>query len=361
MLYDINHITFLRATHNIIGVLIGSLPQAPQQNVFQGIPLELMPEEARLLCEKGVGYIVDDTAAHKQGFLGKKDASGVAVAAGAGLNAEERRRFQESMRRQGQAAAGEVGRKAEERKKAGLNKKFGTDNWNDIPEDMFAPTNSRPASRAGGKKKKAGRVVPGETVASTAIAESSEGQPNESATANNTETENGQQADEDETLFAPPPSSKPPTTSKPPSVASAAPDALAITPTTSYPPLTATPPSQPDPSSGPPAASAELPAVPSSYPLYRHLHENNYFMSPGLRFGCQYTAYPGDPLRFHSHFLCNGMGWDEEFDLMKLVGGGRLGTGVKKGYLIGGEEEEKAKGESGNGPVRTFCVEWGGM
>ncbi|KAI7113873.1 hypothetical protein KC352_g34850, partial [Hortaea werneckii] len=113
--------------------------------------------------------------------------------------------------------------------------------------------------------------------------------------------------------------------------------------------------------SSPAAASAELPAVPSSYPLYRHLHENDYFMSPGLRFGCQYTAYPGDPLRFHSHFLCNGMGWDEEFDLMKLVGGGRLGTGVKKGYLIGGEEEEKANGESGNGPVRTFCVEWGGM
>jgi len=347
MLYDINHITFLRATHNIIGVLIGSLPQAPQQNVFQGIPLELMPEEARLLCEKGVGYIVDDTAAHKQGFLGNKDASGVAVAAGAGLNAEERRRFQESMRRQGQAAAGEVGRKAEERKKAGLNKKFGTDNWNDIPEDMFTPTNSRPASRAGGKKKKSGRAVPGDTVAATAIAESSEGQHNES-----------------ETLFTPPPSSKTPAVSKPPSVASAAPqgpDALAITPTTSYPPLTASPPSQPNSSSGPAAASAELPAVPSSYPLYRHLHENDYFMSPGLRFGCQYTAYPGDPLRFHSHFLCNGMGWDEEFDLMKLVGGGRLGTGVKKGYLIGGEEEEKAKGESGNGPVRTFCVEWGGM
>ena len=100
---------------------------------------------------------------------------------------------------------------------------------------------------------------------------------------------------------------------------------------------------------------------------------------PGLRFGCQYTAYPGDPLRFHSHFLCSGMGWDEEFDLLDLVTGGRMGTGVKKGYLLGGvakagdraggrrgrvsESEEKGIGvdDGGEEELRTFCIEWGGM
>ncbi|KAH0074067.1 hypothetical protein KCU96_g15346, partial [Aureobasidium melanogenum] len=59
-LYDINTVSHARRVHNIAGVLIGGLPQAPQQNVFLGIPLELMPEEARLLVEKGVAYIVDD-------------------------------------------------------------------------------------------------------------------------------------------------------------------------------------------------------------------------------------------------------------------------------------------------------------
>lgn len=89
-------------------------------------------------------------------------------------------------------------------------------------------------------------------------------------------------------------------------------------------------------------------------------------MSPGLRFGCQYCVYPGDPLRFHSHFLASGMGWDDEFDLMQLVGGGRLGTGVKKGFLIGGKEkkagvvEEEQEGGSEEG-VRAFSVEWSGM
>lgn len=86
-------------------------------------------------------------------------------------------------------------------------------------------------------------------------------------------------------------------------------------------------------------------------------------MAPGLRFGCQYVAYPGDPLRFHSHFLCNGMQWDEEFDLLHLIGGGRLGTGVKKGYLIGGRDESSHESKDGEeeSDARAFCIEWGGM
>ena len=64
-------------------------------------------------------------------------------------------------------------------------------------------------------------------------------------------------------------------------------------------------------------------------------------------------AYPGDPLRYHSHFLVDGNEWDEEINLMDIVGGGRLGTGVKKGYLLGGTNQ--------NGQVKTFSIEWAGM
>jgi tRNA-splicing endonuclease subunit Sen34 len=87
------------------------------------------------------------------------------------------------------------------------------------------------------------------------------------------------------------------------------------------------------------------------------LHSKGYFLSPGLRFGCQYVVYPGDPLRFHSHFLAVAADWDQEIDLMDIVGGGRLGTGVKKGYLIGGVEPGPEK----EGEVRTFSVEWAVM
>ncbi|TKA33635.1 hypothetical protein B0A50_00471 [Salinomyces thailandicus] len=369
LLYDVNHITYLRAQHHILGVLIGSLPQAPQQNVFQGIPLELMPEEARLLCEKGVGYIVDDVEAHRSGFLG------------AGLGVEERKRVWESLRARGKVAGEEVGKRAEERRRVGLERRYG--DWNDVPEDMLTGGGSRPGSRAGGAGRK--KKGPRREVAAPVVAEPGEKKVpvRQNNSANSADAEH---TSEDELLFSPPSTSdstaplNPNAASQPPPTSShTSTETLAITPTTSYPPLTAPPP-PPNPttvgSTGPTTTeptttSSTLPPVPPSYPLFRHLHENSYFLTPGLRFGCHYTAYPGDPLRFHSHFLCRGVGWEKEVELKELVGGGRLGTGVKKGFLIGGEVgsfagegEGEGEGEDGDEEgreVRTFCVEWGGM
>lgn len=335
MLYDVNVVTHLRKEHNISGVLMGTLPQASQQNVFLGLPLELMPEEARLLVEKDVAYIVDDFAEHKRTFLGN------------GLGVEERKAYQAALRKQGAGAAQDYAKKADERKKAGLQKAgMAGGDWNDIPDDMFEPSRGR-------KGKPAARRPDPALVAKPAP------QPPSADISDN------------ETLFGPPsngpPSNGPPANGPPvggPPMRTAVsrtssraspsgPEPYGVTPTTSHPPIQAEKPAS--------NSSMELPTVPTSYPVYKHLHENGYFMAPGLRFGCQYMAYPGDPLRFHSHFLCNGMDWEEEFDLLDLVGGGRLGTGVKKGFLIGGEEDQAKQSEGKASNVRAFCIEWGGM
>lgn len=149
-----------------------------------------------------------------------------------------------------------------------------------------------------------------------------------------------------------------------------------LTPTSSHPLLLSLP--SPNPSSHP-NSPTHLPKVfPSSYALFAHLHALGYYLTPGIRFGCHFSVYPGDPLRFHSHFLAMSAGWDEEIGLLDLVGGGRLGTGVKKGWLVGGvegkvgegvegegeeegEEGVDEKGGKGGNGVRTFCIEWGGM
>jgi len=319
MLYDVNVVTYIRQKYNVCGVLIGGLPQAPQQNVFLGIPLELMPEEARLLVDKGAAYVADDVRSHKQGFLDN------------GLSVDEQKAFQASLSKQGQAAAKDVGRRADERKKAALTKKLGADNWNDIPEDMLLPSTRR------GKKKGGARG------------------------GHQTPTREAQE--DGESLFGPPGEPIVKNTDGPPKASYVIPTGssvgrleFAITPTTSHPPLRATVPTADH--------APHIPEVPQSYPLYKHLHEEGYFMAPGLRFGCQYTAYPGDPLRFHSHFLCNGMDWDDEFDLLDIVGGGRLGTGVKKGFLVGGVEQKDSTETvqaAHEKPVRAFCIEWGGM
>ncbi|KAI9827162.1 MAG: tRNA-splicing endonuclease subunit [Thelocarpon impressellum] len=269
LLYDVDTITYVRREHRICGVLIGTLAPMPQQNVFLGSPLELLPEEARLLVEKGAGYVVDDVTAHLQGI--------------SGLGEEEREAFQKSLQREGIEAARSSEKRADARREAAFR-------------------------RLAAKARK--------------VQESSQFNADEDA---------------------------PSSPSASASTLSTSLQPYPITPTTSYPPL-------PPPPSSP---SLPLPAVPPSYPLYAHLHSQDYYMTPGLRFGCQYSVYPGDPLRFHSHFLAVGVGWDEELDLLDLVGGGRLGTGVKKGYLIGGEEADGEGG--GTGKVRTVCIEWASM
>ena len=89
-------------------------------------------------------------------------------------------------------------------------------------------------------------------------------------------------------------------------------------------------------------------------PFVRYLQRTGYYMTPGLRFGSMYSVYPGDPLRFHAHFMANEYGWEEEFSMLDIVGGGRLATAVKKAFLIGGKPEE-------GGEIKTFSIEWASM
>ena len=305
LLYDINVITWLRKDHNILGVLIGTLPQIPQQNVFLGLPLELQAEEARLLVETGLAYIVDDLNWHVKDLASKSTKQKVEIKA--------------TLRQEGAR----------------------------IAKDFENNKKSRTQNALNNMQQNAGSTLAQRSNASPAPAEaekfSEESLFGESLTRKSTVTP------------SPEPSKPTELETKP----------WALTPTTSYPFIS------PPPNTNP----ADLPRVnPSSYALFKHLHSLGYFLSPGIRFGCQFSVYPGDPLRFHSHFLSMSAEWDEEINLLDLVGGGRLGTGVKKGWLIGGVEgklQERERGEDlgegakrgvdGEGRVRTFCIEWGGM
>ncbi|KAE8441283.1 hypothetical protein EG329_005549 [Mollisiaceae sp. DMI_Dod_QoI] len=297
LIFDVNVVTYLRRTHHICGTLIGSIPQNPQQNLFHGLPMELMPEEAKLLIQKEVAYIVDDLAWHKQRF----DT----------LKGEEKQKYLDSLR--------SIGRKA---------RKATQDNAKKNTENALARLATE---RARGK-----------------------GEPSEEPAAN---LEDGSLdtslkgttcvvEDSEESIFGEKPS---PLGRRGTVLASNKP--YPVTPTTSY--ASSSLPQNPSPPPDPP--------VPSSYPLFAHLHSHGYYIMPGLRFGCDYNVYPGDPLRFHSHFLATSFEWDQEIPMLDLIGGGRLGTAVKKGFLIGGEDTEAETEEDWGRNVRTFSIEWGGM
>ncbi|KAF7545844.1 hypothetical protein G7Z17_g8864 [Cylindrodendrum hubeiense] len=98
---------------------------------------------------------------------------------------------------------------------------------------------------------------------------------------------------------------------------------------------------------------------PAEGPLCRFLLSSGYYMTPGLRFGAKYSVYPGDPLRFHAHFMASQYDWDEEIPILDIVAGGRLATAVKKAFLIGGQEPRLDA--SPDGKVRTFSLEWAAM
>lgn len=98
---------------------------------------------------------------------------------------------------------------------------------------------------------------------------------------------------------------------------------------------------------------------PTEGPLCRFLLSSGYHMTPGLRFGAKYSVYPGDPLRFHAHFMASQYDWDEDIPVLDIVTGGRLATAVKKAFLIGGRPP--ASETSPQGQVRTFCIEWAAM
>lgn len=356
-LYSAPIIAWLRLHHQVNGVLCGTLPQSPQQNVFLGLPLELMPEEVALLVAKKLAVVVDDVLAHRRGIdeidgraraeymdmwraAGRRDADAAkqaakqrADAALSKLQGEKREKAQRAMGiRQGLASQvlreGSVTGQdiAIEAKVAGLGIEDDVDD-----DDQLFPAYAQAA------------IPPPDPM-------SSAGTGNSTLDAFPSVTRSGTIGEAAHT----------------------------VTPTLSDPRYIRLPsiPSTPNTlSSHGSLAKAQFPSgdvvVPPTYPLYAHLSALGYFLSPGLRFGCTYMAYPGDPLRYHSHFLVVGYDWDEEMDLMTLVGGGRLGTGVKKGFLLGGREltadssrltEPTECDESLSEDVlRCFCVEWAGM
>lgn len=181
LLFEPNTVAYARKEHRIIGVLIGNIPHANQQNIFNGLPLNLMPEEAYLLVTNGHAYIIDDIVAHENPLL-----------------PDEEQAFLADLRIRGLGFAKE--------------------------KQIQAKSKNIHASKD-----------------SSNIGETHKLKP------------------------------------------------LLITPSTSYPPLKASPPNP----------SLPLPSIPRSYSLFKFLHSKGYYTTPGLRFGCTYTCYPGDPLRYH--------------------------------------------------------------
>lgn len=301
--FEVKDVAALRRDHCICAVFVGTTPQNPNQNVFSGLPIELLAEEAKLLVDKGVAYIVDDAVSHLTQL--------------STIDPTTRHAYLQSLKTQRRIFQRAVDEEKAEQQKLG--------------EQMKAKSLAkRAAAKAAGKQKTPqeafGDIIteaePGTTPADGPESPTSEG-----------------------TLFSSPslqhiPRSAPDTVSR------------HITPTTSTGLL-----------ADPKAYTVPI-ETPRAYPLYKHLNSGGYYITPGIRFGADYSVYPGDPFRYHAHFMATSFEWDEEIAVLDLVTGGRLGTGVKKGFLIGGEAPPKqvdGAGDQTQDGVRAFTIEWAAM
>ncbi|AEO66760.1 uncharacterized protein THITE_2115130 [Thermothielavioides terrestris NRRL 8126] len=304
LVFDIDDVVYIRRHHGICAVLTGTMPQNPTQNLFLSLPVELQADEARLLVDKGVGYIADELAEHMAQLTAADDSA--------------RKAYLQHLKQQRRHAQQVLD---EERAKA---------------QAMHL------------EKRKAAAASKAKALPPT----SSSSEPSSSSSTTST-------LEPEDSLFDPSPA--------PAAAAAPRPKQTplpGITPTTStalLPSATA--------SSTPAVADTPAPSPPS-YPLYRYLNARGYYTTPGLRFGGDFSVYPGDPFRYHAHYLANSYGWHDEIPLLDLVTSGRLGTAVKKSFLFGAAVEGASEpggggagvgGGDGKAGVRVFCVEWAGM
>lgn len=306
LVFEVKDVAALRRDHCICAVLVGTTPQMPTQNVFSGLPLELTAEEAMLLLEKGAAYVADDAVSHMEQLTSKDPAA--------------RQAYLQSLKTRRRAFE----RLAEEQ--AAQSKKIG--------ESMRLKALAKRAASAD-----QGPLKPG---------------PGDQEAGREPEEQPDHAVDEDSLVYDQSLFSTASTTLEKRRGSQAPPGTtFHITPTTSV-----------DMLSEPRAHTVSIEA-PRGYPLFKHLNSQGYYVTPGIRFGADYSVYPGDPFRYHAHFMATSFEWDEEMTVLDLVTGGRLGTGVKKGFLIGGEAPtagSEVDGKAvGQDKVRAFTIEWVAM
>lgn len=283
----------LRERLGVGGRTVGALPRGPRQNSRLGLPLLLMPEEARLLAEIGAVTLVSaprpDPRQHSLALASFKRQQEQGFQEQSTLAAEAR-----ESRRQELLEKIAEGRAAKKQKL-----------------EQGAADRESPA--AGESQAAAESQTPGETPAART-------------------TERGARPDPAEPEEAAQGSSSPqPGPSN--GVAPLPRSALLVQLATARPrPVKARPldwrVQSPDwPHAGRPAHELR-------YSIYRDLWERGFFLSAAGKFGGDFLVYPGDPLRFHAHYIAQCWAPEDDIPLQDLVSAGRLGTSVKKTLLL---------------------------
>ncbi|KAJ3814851.1 hypothetical protein F5876DRAFT_86145 [Lentinula aff. lateritia] len=303
-IWDVDDLNRIRSDHRLCGLLVGTLPHLSQQNVFLGLPSQLTPEEATLLVEKEYAVFVDDASAYPEPSLSqfqqwsteqKEYIKHQQVVLGAGNT-----KTQEVAQL---AVSEEAIRKRKDRELKRQQKAMELRILQDMEGDPVAGS---------------------ELLIPVAIPAVNAG-PSTSLTTPSAHTQYN--------ICITTPSS---------ALSWYSPDSC------TYSTIEA-------------AQEAGIWDFPlnlqdrARYGVFKDLWEQGYFLGGGIRFGGDYLVYPGDPLRYHSHFCATVIeSPTHSIQPMEIVAHGRLGTATKKTHLFCGWDDEKKT-------VSYLSIEWAGF
>ncbi|QLL32915.1 hypothetical protein HG536_0D04370 [Torulaspora globosa] len=97
-----------------------------------------------------------------------------------------------------------------------------------------------------------------------------------------------------------------------------------------------------------------------NFKVFRSLRSHGLVVSPGARFGGKFIAYPGDPLRYHSHMVVSSpLDYRKDpIEFRDIINGSRLSTTVKKIWVLSGIDTQERQEEE---QVKFFSIEWAGF
>ncbi|KDN37533.1 hypothetical protein K437DRAFT_259770 [Tilletiaria anomala UBC 951] len=391
----------LRSEHHICGLLSGTLPLIPQQNVFLGLPLQLFPEEVVYLIRKRAIILIADerafdvpTAEEMERYYtaAKEDQRQQATQSSQNLantkGAQIERLLQKAAMSRENSEAGSMVGDAED-VQSGAAGGVASESESDSPvgkggkakqEDLLQKALEKRLQREDKRKR----------AAIAALQEHQQG--NEPLTTG--ASGGGAVADNSLEVFAPDlsASSSPSTSaSEQHDVSRAGQERASLTARPNHPHVTSGsalephlpmdwyhPHAQASASCSRPRIHTTLSSAKGAkdffYPrnqmerakcaAFEDLQARGYYMGIGLRFGGDFVVYPGDPLRYHSHFTCTVRASPTApLPCMELIANGRLGTAVKKAHLISGVSGARADvGEERGDVLRRedeYTHKWG--
>ncbi|XP_076591137.1 tRNA-splicing endonuclease subunit Sen34 isoform X2 [Chaetodon auriga] len=89
------------------------------------------------------------------------------------------------------------------------------------------------------------------------------------------------------------------------------------------------------------------------YQVFRDLRGRGFYLTSAGKFGGDFLVYPGDPLRFHAHFIAVCLSLEESVCLLDVLAVARLGSNVKKTVLLCSPGTD--------GRVLYTSLQWSGM